>query len=72
MNILWLNEIKRDSIELVGKKAFELSELYIKGFSIPQGFVITTEAFREFLDFSGLTTTILDLTKNLDIEDNKN
>lgn len=71
MNILWLNEIKRESIELVGKKAFELSELYAKGFPVPQGFVITTEAFKEFLDFSGLTTTIIDLTNNLDIEDNR-
>ena len=71
MNILWFNEIKEESVELVGKKAFELSELYTKGFPIPQGFVITTEAFREFLDFSGITTTILDLMKNIDLENNE-
>ncbi len=71
MNILWFNEIKKGNIDLVGKKALDLSELYIKGLPIPPGFIITTELFKNFLDFSGIRTTILELMNNLDVENNE-
>ncbi|MDP6641801.1 MAG: PEP/pyruvate-binding domain-containing protein [Candidatus Nanoarchaeia archaeon] len=71
MKIIWFNKIKKDNIDLVGKKSIDLSELYDKGLPTPPGFVLTTESFKDFLDFSGIRTTILDLMNNLNFENNE-
>jgi phosphoenolpyruvate synthase/pyruvate phosphate dikinase len=71
MKVLWFNDVKKENIDLVGKKSLDLSELYNKGLPIPPGFIITTESFKDFLDFSGIRTTILDLMNNLDFENNE-
>jgi len=71
MNIIWFNDIKKDDIDLVGNKSIEISDLYIKELPIPPGFVITTEAFKEFLDYSGIRTTIIELISNLDVDNHE-
>lgn len=71
MNTIWFNDIKKDDIELVGNKSIEISDLYIKELPIPPGFIITTEAFKEFLDYSGIRTTIIELISNLDVENHE-
>ena len=71
MNTIWFNDIKKDDIDLVGNKSIEISDLYIKELPIPPGFVITTEAFKEFLDYSGIRTTIIELISNLDVDNHE-
>ena len=42
------------SIEEVGGKGYRLAELYKAGFNVPEGFVLTTKAFEEFLNINHL------------------
>ncbi|UCD09986.1 MAG: hypothetical protein JSU79_04920 [Dehalococcoidales bacterium] len=52
--ILDLNEIVAETKDLVGIKAANLGELSQNGFRVPDGFVITTHAFEEFLEDTGI------------------
>ena len=42
-----LQDIRREDFSLVGKKALGLAELKRAGFDVPDGFCVTTEAFRQ-------------------------
>lgn len=48
MYIQQLSSVSREEIDLVGGKAAVLGELLQQGFPIPQGFVITTKAYKHF------------------------
>jgi len=47
--LLWLHEISRADTALVGGKAANLGELIHAGLPVPPGFVLTTEAYRQYL-----------------------
>ena len=50
-NVLWLSEIGLESFSLVGGKNASLGELIkLKDVKVPNGFVITTHAFRNFME----------------------
>jgi phosphoenolpyruvate synthase/pyruvate phosphate dikinase len=53
-----LSQVHLEDEELVGKKALELGEIKHLGVPIPDGFVITTAFFREFLDTTGISKEI--------------
>ncbi len=67
--VLWFDKINKDSIPLVGGKGANLGEMFNIGLPIPPGFVVTTTAFKEFLEQTGLGEKINALLKNIDIED---
>ena len=54
--ILWLEEISKKDIALVGGKNASLGEMYsklrIKGVNVPQGFALTANSFWHFLKFN--------------------
>lgn len=52
--ILPLPELESGEAHLAGSKASNLAELARAGLPVPEGFVVTTEAFRRFMEFSGL------------------
>lgn len=56
--VLWLNEINPYDGDLVGEKNISLASLKQNGFPIPQGFVLTTDFFTEFLKNGGLEKSI--------------
>ena len=45
--IVWLKKLKEDS--LVGKKAENLNNAAVKNFPVPGGFVVTADAYKEFI-----------------------
>ncbi|MEK6932664.1 MAG: PEP/pyruvate-binding domain-containing protein [Nanoarchaeota archaeon] len=65
-NILWLSEVTSNDINLIGNKAFRLSELYQLRLPIPQGFIITKNVFKKFLEYNNLGKQIYFLLHNLD------
>ena len=67
--VLWFDKINKDSIPLVGGKGANLGEMFNIGLPIPPGFVVTTTAFKEFLEQTGLGEKINALLKNIDIKD---
>ena len=52
--ILWLDEIDRGMVNLVGGKAAGLGELIRAGIPVPPGFVVTSEAYRVFILETGI------------------
>lgn len=52
--VLPLHDVGPHLRHLVGSKAANLAELHRVGFPVPSGFVVTTEAFRRFMEDTGL------------------
>lgn len=46
-DVIWLHEVSRKDVDLVGQKAAYLGELINAKLPVPKGFVITTEAFNQ-------------------------
>ncbi|MCL4325761.1 MAG: phosphoenolpyruvate synthase [Candidatus Thermoplasmatota archaeon] len=53
-HIYWLNELRKDDIEIGGGKAVNLGELISFGINVPEGFVITTETFNLYTIENGI------------------
>jgi pyruvate,water dikinase len=55
---LKLRELSRNDIERAGAKAANLGELMGAGFPVPDGFVVTTDTFSEFIDANSLSADV--------------
>ncbi len=64
--IKWFKEISENDLLLVGEKAYNISQLYNLKFTTPSGFVITSEAHREFLLRTGVQRQIDKALDNLE------
>lgn len=58
--LIYLDHISDNDSNSVGNKAYNLNRLANAGFSIPKGFVITTRAFREWLENKDMGTGVPD------------
>ncbi|WP_309707606.1 PEP/pyruvate-binding domain-containing protein, partial [Armatimonas sp.] len=67
--VCWFKELSLGDTELVGGKGANLGELTRAGIPVPPGFVVTAEAFRAFLDATGLRETIFPALAGLDVDD---
>jgi len=74
--ILWFSEIGIEDIPLVGGKNASLGEMYQKlvekGIKVPNGFAITSYAYRYFLRYAGIEDEIKKVLKGLDTHDMEN
>ena len=71
MNILWFSEISKEDVESCGGKGASLGEMYNVGLPIPQGFVITAQAYKEFLQVNRIDKKIYNILANVDISNIK-
>ncbi|MFX0089567.1 MAG: phosphoenolpyruvate synthase [Promethearchaeota archaeon] len=69
--ILWFDELSKKDIALVGGKAANLGELATAGAPTPEGFAISSYAYKRFVEETGLDKKIFDLLKDVDISDLK-
>jgi pyruvate,water dikinase len=71
--VLWLDRLRLSDLAQVGGKNASLGEMIGHlaglGVSVPGGFATTADAFREFIDQSGLKQRIFDKLATLDIDD---
>jgi pyruvate,water dikinase len=67
--ILWLDQATTDLTPLVGGKGANLGELIRAGFSVPNGFAITTTAFNQTIETNGLIDTIHSIEAGIDYSD---
>ena len=68
--VLWFKEIGKDDIPLVGGKCANLGELIGKiGVPVPNGFAVTANAYKVFLDKTNAGKTIESLLSKMDIND---
>ena len=68
--LLWFDEITLKDLPMVGGKNASLGEMIRHlagmGIKVPEGFAVTTKAFRQFVDNSGLEEKIQAALKGLD------
>lgn len=70
-NIAWFKDISKDNIALVGGKGANLGEMYNNRFPIPNGFMVTADAYKRFLDSTDLQPKINAILEHLDVEDSE-
>ena len=69
--IVWFSEINRNDNDLVGGKGLNLAVMYNSKLPVPPGFVITTNSYKFFVESTMIQPKILNILKNLDVEDTK-
>ncbi|HIP25430.1 MAG TPA: pyruvate, water dikinase, partial [Archaeoglobus profundus] len=69
--VLWLSDVDKNDIPMVGGKAANLGELLRLGIPIPDGFVIDGKTYLNFLEGSGLKEKIMKILKSVNVEDTK-
>jgi len=69
--ITWFNEVTKNDIPLVGGKGANLGEMVHARLPVPQGFIVTADAYFKFLETTGLIDEIRRHLEALDIDDNK-
>ena len=65
MNVIWISEAEKE--DEIGDKALNLSYLYKLKIPVPQGFIITKEAFRDFIDHNNLGRRINSILNDIDL-----
>jgi pyruvate,water dikinase len=68
--VIWFKELNKDDIPYVGGKCANLGELYGKiGIPVPNGFAVSADAFRIFLEKNRAAKKIDALLAGLDVND---
>ncbi|MCL0046618.1 phosphoenolpyruvate synthase, partial [Dehalococcoidales bacterium] len=65
-SIVWFNEVTKKDIPLVGGKGANLGEMTNAGIRVPPGFIVTANAYYNFLQRSKITNKIGNLLQPLD------
>ncbi len=72
-SVIWFQELGKHDVEKVGGKNASLGEMISNlanaGVSVPGGFATTAQAYRDFLEQSGLNKRIHDALETLDVDD---
>lgn len=66
--IVWFNEIDKDDIGLVGGKGANLGEMASTDLPVPNGFIVTSGAYFQFLKENNLEKIIKEASKEIDLE----
>lgn len=66
---VWFKDVDRDDVPLVGGKGANLGEMTKAGFPVPQGFIVTSRAYYEFISHNHLRKKITDLLMGLDVSE---
>lgn len=66
--ILWLDQIKKEDFNLVGGKAYNLGIIAQLKLPVPDAFIVTTKAFDEFLETTGIKGQVQKLIEECDVE----
>ncbi len=69
-NILWFRDIKKEDIAYVGGKGSNLGEMYNIPLPIPPGFVVTAQAYKKFVDYTGIKEQMMHILDNTNVDDN--
>lgn len=70
MNIVWFSEIRKGDIDVAGGKGANLGELTAARLHVPEGFVITSEAYNKFMEKSGITARVMEILSLTNVDNN--
>lgn len=69
--VKWFDEITRTDINIAGGKGANLGEMLRAGIPVPPGFIVTVEAYKEFITRSGLVANIAKILSKINVDDSK-
>ena len=69
--IVWFNEVGKDDVSSVGGKGANLGEMTNANIPVPPGFIVTANAYFDFLQETKITNNIRALLQPLDANDSK-
>lgn len=69
--VVWFKEVDKEDIALVGGKGANLGEMTKAGFPVPNGFIVTSTAYKHFLDETHLRSKIESALHRMDVSDSK-
>jgi len=69
--VLPFSKIKKEDIPLVGGKGANLGEMYNFGIPVPNGFVVTAQAYQYVVDHNALQPVIREIIRQTDINNQK-
>jgi pyruvate,water dikinase len=67
--IKWFDEITKNDVGIAGGKGANLGEMTRAGFPIPPGFILTSNAYFDFIAFNGIHNAIAGVLQGLDVND---
>lgn len=70
-NVVWFKDISDKDLGMVGGKGLNLGIMYNIPLPIPPGFVVTAQAYKKFLDNTGIKERIMDILKDTDVDNNE-
>jgi len=69
--VVWFNEVTKKDIPLVGGKGANLGEMTNAQIPVPPGFIVTSDAYFDFLRQTKLVDKIRQLLESIDVNDSK-
>jgi len=70
-NVAWFKELSKDSLEVAGGKGASLAEMYNAQMPIPPGFAVTAQAYKFFIESTGINEEIYSILDSLNVDDNQ-
>ena len=71
VKVLWFKEISKYDIPIAGGKGANLGEMINADIPVPNGFVVTADAYYSFIHQTGLDKLIKNVLDNLDVNNSK-
>ena len=68
-NVYWFQELDKSSLAVAGGKGANLAEMTNAGFPVPEGFIVSSEAYFDFVRGAGIDKVIAEATGGLDVQD---
>lgn len=66
--VVWLEEVGKEDLSIVGGKGASLGEMINIGVPVPGGFAVTAQAFRDFINRAGIAEKLFEALK-VDVND---
>ena len=69
--VVWFNEVTKNDIAMVGGKGANLGEMTNAGIPVPPGFIVTAQAYFNFIEKANLQAKIKALLEPVSVHDSK-
>ena len=67
--VAWFKDLNKDSIATAGGKGANLGEMINADLPVPNGFAVTAQTYKEFIEKTGIKNQIQDKLNNLNVDD---
>ncbi len=67
--VRFFREIHKDDVKIAGGKGANLGEMYNAGFPVPPGFVVTANAYKDFIEKTGIINEMKEVLSKINYDD---